>query len=79
MRAAGYPKLSYAAEWPELKRSVLARLDQLFVEIAKPGTSLDDTNVLRGRIAELRAFLDEVEPSVFIPSTPPAADHGSGY
>lgn len=58
-------------DWHETKTRIGKRIEELRVELEGPGLSLDETNVLRGRIAELRNFVEGVEPGHVIQPPPP--------
>ena len=47
--------------WLALKRQTLARIEELRLQLEKP-QGPDETNQIRGRIAELRKMLRDVEP-----------------
>lgn len=57
-------------DWHETKQRIGVRIEDLRVELEVPGLSLDETNVIRGRIAELRNFIEGVEPGHVIQSPP---------
>lgn len=47
--------------WLALKRQIQGRIEELRLQLEKPA-SPDETNATRGRIAELRKMLRDVEP-----------------
>lgn len=59
-------------EWQETKTFILERIEQLRVQLEVVGLAPDETNALRGRIAELRDFVAEVDPPKGLATEAPA-------
>lgn len=54
-------------DWNETKAKIGKRIEELRVQLEVVGLAPDETNALRGRIAELRQFVADHEPDAHIP------------
>jgi len=57
----------YGKDWQEIQKWILARRKQLLERLQDPNTEHDQTQVLRGRLAELKA-LEEATKSADEPA-----------
>lgn len=57
-------------DWHETKARITVRIEELRVQLEVVGLGMDETNAIRGRIAELRNFVEGVEPGTVIQAPP---------